>query len=167
MRASAGTPTSSPTTRSPPTNAERFCASTSKPCARSYTGEFVDFGPSWAWPKPAQSHVPLLIGGGGTQRNFDWIARSADGWITTPYDTDIDDQVEQLLHTWTAARRAGSPEIVALGIKPDRDRIAQLEAIGVTECAFGLPERSDDEVRAYLSRLVHKLDLRAELLSRR
>ena len=71
------------------------------------------------------------------------------------------------MHTWTAARRAGSPEIVALGIKPDRDRIAQLEAIGVTECAFGLPEGPEDEVRAYLSRLADKLDLSAEVLSRR
>jgi len=28
----------------------------------SYDGEFVNFGPSWAWPKPIQSHIPVLVG---------------------------------------------------------------------------------------------------------
>jgi len=28
----------------------------------SYEGEFVNFGPSWAWPKPAQAHIPVLVG---------------------------------------------------------------------------------------------------------
>ena len=31
----------------------------------SYDGEFVSFGPSWAYPKPVQAHVPLIIGAGG------------------------------------------------------------------------------------------------------
>src|SRR3954470_5908714 len=30
----------------------------------SYAGEFVQFGPSWAYPKPVQAHVPLIIGAG-------------------------------------------------------------------------------------------------------
>src|SRR5918911_1053789 len=50
----------------------------------SYEGEFVNFGPSWAWPKPVQAHIPVLVGAAGTEKNFKWIARSADGWITTP-----------------------------------------------------------------------------------
>ena len=54
----------------------------------SYAGEFVSFGPSWAWPKPPQhaagSGIPVLVGAGGTERTFNWIARCADGWMTTP-----------------------------------------------------------------------------------
>ena len=51
----------------------------------SYDGELVSFGPSWAWPKPVQQpRIPVLIGAGGTEKTFAWIARSADGWITTP-----------------------------------------------------------------------------------
>lgn len=31
-----------------------------------FHGEYVDFGSSWAWPKPAQSpHPPVLVGGMG------------------------------------------------------------------------------------------------------
>jgi probable F420-dependent oxidoreductase len=62
----------------------------------SYDGEFVKFGPSWAWPKPMQSHIPVLVGAAGTEKNFKWIARSADGWITTPRDFDIDEPVKLL-----------------------------------------------------------------------
>src|ERR1700761_5796000 len=49
----------------------------------SYSGEFVNFGPSWAWPKTVQKHVPVIVGAAGNEKNFKWIARSADGWITT------------------------------------------------------------------------------------
>jgi alkanesulfonate monooxygenase SsuD/methylene tetrahydromethanopterin reductase-like flavin-dependent oxidoreductase (luciferase family) len=28
----------------------------------SYSGEFVAFGPSWAFPKPAQAHLRVVIG---------------------------------------------------------------------------------------------------------
>ena len=48
----------------------------------SYDGELVSFGPSWAWPKPLQQpRIPVLIGAGGTEKTFAWIARSADGDI--------------------------------------------------------------------------------------
>ncbi|HUR13108.1 MAG TPA: LLM class F420-dependent oxidoreductase [Mycobacteriales bacterium] len=124
----------------------------------SYDGEFVSFGASWAYPKPVQGHVPVLLGAGGTEKNFAWLVEHADGWITTPREVDIDDQVAQLLRTWTEAGRPGAPEVVALAVKPDPARIAHLASIGVTECAFGLPDKSEDEVVAYLGRLRAKLD---------
>ncbi len=125
----------------------------------SYDGEFVQFGPSWAWPKPIQSPVPVLIGAGGSEKNFAWIAAHADGWITTPQDTDIDAQVGLLQKAWGDAGRAGRPEVTALGPRPDPVRIAHLASIGVTECAFGLPDRSESDVLAYLERLAGKLGL--------
>lgn len=125
----------------------------------SYAGEFVSFGPSWAWPKPVQSRIPLLIGAGGTERTFKWIARSADGWITTPYEVEIDAQVALLQEMWRDAGRAGQPQILALGGRPDADRLAHLASIGVTEVVFGLPDRSADEVAAWIPRLASKLQL--------
>ncbi len=124
----------------------------------SYDGEFVSFGASWAYPKPVQGHLPVLLGAGGTEKNFAWLVEHADGWITTPRDTEIDDQVALLLSLWEKARRAGKPEVVSIAVKPDPAVIAHLESIGVTECAFGLPDKSEDEVVAYLGRLRAKLD---------
>ena len=75
----------------------------------SYDGEFVSFGPSWAYPKPVQAHIPLIIGAGGGPKTFAWIAANADGWMTTPTQTDISGQIEALKTAWTEAGRDGHP----------------------------------------------------------
>ena len=123
----------------------------------SYDGEFVRFGASWAWPKPVQPHVPVLVGAGGTEKTFAWICAHADGWISTPQETVIDDQVALLRRMWSDAGRDGEPEVVALGGKPDPARLEHLAGLGVTECAFGLPDKEPDEVLAYLDRLRGRL----------
>ena len=122
-----------------------------------YHGEFVDFGPSWAWPKPIQSHIPVLVGAAGTEKNFTWIARSADGWITTPRDFVIDDSVKLLHDTWAGADRDGTPTIVALDFKPDPDKLAHWKSLGVTEVLFGLPDKSPADIAGYVERLATKL----------
>jgi hypothetical protein len=38
------------------------------------------------------------------------------------------------------------------------ERTPDLASIGVTECAFGLPDKAEEEVVAYLGRLRGKLD---------
>lgn len=123
----------------------------------AYQGKFVNFGPSWAWPKPAQSHIPVLVGAAGTEKNFSWIARSADGWITTPRDVEIDEPVKLLREIWSAAGRAGTPQIVALDFKPIPEKLRHWAELGVTEVLFGLPDRTEDEVVAYVERLASKL----------
>ena len=112
---------------------------------------------SWAWPKPVQAHIPVLVGAAGTEKNFKWIARSADGWITTPRDFDIDEPVKLLQDTWAAAGRDGAPQIVALDFKPDPDKLARWAELGVTEVLFGLPDRDEDQIAGYVERLAGKL----------
>ena len=140
------------------------CASTSRPCARCgprkkppTTANSSSSGRSWAWPKPVQAHIPVLVGAAGTEKNFKWIARSADGWITTPRDFDIDEPVKLLQDTWAAAGRDGAPQIVALDFKPDPDKLARWADLGVTEVLFGLPDKSEAEVAGYVERLAGKL----------
>jgi alkanesulfonate monooxygenase SsuD/methylene tetrahydromethanopterin reductase-like flavin-dependent oxidoreductase (luciferase family) len=123
----------------------------------AYDGEFVQFGPSWAWPKPVQPHIPVLVGAAGTDKNFRWIAKSADGWITTPRDIDIDDPVKRLQDTWASAGRDGAPTIVALDYRPDPDKIAHWKDLGVTEILFGLPDKPAPDVAAHVERLATKL----------
>ena len=83
-----------------------------------YHGEFVDFGPSWAWPKPARTPGPLtLVGAAGNEKNLKWICRSADGWMTTPISRDISGSVRRLRELWAEAGREGEPYIVVLGGK--------------------------------------------------
>ncbi len=127
----------------------------------AYDGEFVSFGPSWAWPKPVQPHIPVLLGAGPTEKTFRWIARHADGWITTPADTDLDGHVALLHRIWAEEGREGQPRICALGERPDPQRLAHLDSLGVTETIFGLPDRAPEEVEAWVGRLAGKLGLAA------
>jgi probable F420-dependent oxidoreductase len=124
----------------------------------AYEGEFVNFGPSWAWPKPVRRSVPVLIGAAGTDKTFEWIARHADGWITTPQDEGVVARVGRLHELWTAAGRDAVPRVVALDGKPDGDRLAEWAAGGVTDVVYGLPDRAAAEIPGYLDRLAGKLE---------
>jgi probable F420-dependent oxidoreductase len=122
-----------------------------------YRGDFVSFGPSWAYPKPVRRDVPVLVGAGGTDKTFAWIARSADGWITTPRDDDVVARVARLHEIWHSAGRKGAPRVVALDTRPDPGRLAQWAGGGVTDVVYGLPDRDASDIKAYLDRLRGKL----------
>jgi probable F420-dependent oxidoreductase len=125
-----------------------------------YDGEFISFGASWCWPKPVQQpRVPVVLGAAGTEKNFAWIARSADGWLTTPGEAGLDAKVALLQKTWAQAGRDGQPQVRVLAGKPDPELLAHWAGIGVTDVAFGMPDRSAEEVTGYLSRLAVKVGL--------
>lgn len=131
----------------------------------SYDGEYVRFGGSWAWPKPAQPRLPVIVGAGGTPATFRWIARSGDGWLTTPGETDLGAKVELLTQAWHEAGRDGAPQVHVLAGKPDPGTLAHWAEIGVTDVALGLPDRAEDEVAGYLGRLAARLGLAPAAMS--
>ena len=124
----------------------------------AYDGEFVNFGACWAFPKPVQPHIPLIIGAGGGPKTFGWIARHADGWMTTPGEQDIGGKTTALRQAWADAGRPGHPDVrVLVTARPSADDFATWEAIGVTELLWGLPDAPAETVEAYLDRLAHRL----------
>lgn len=126
----------------------------------SYAGAYVSFGPSWAFPKPVQDHVPLLIGAGGGPRTFDWIAGTADGWMTTPIETEIGAKADLLRQAWADAGRDGQPEIHVLATsKPSPDLMTEWTGAGVTDAIWGVPDKPTDEVVAFLGRLAGRLGI--------
>ncbi|WP_121256194.1 LLM class F420-dependent oxidoreductase [Nocardioides ferulae] len=126
----------------------------------SYSGEFVNFGASWAWPKPVQPHIPLLIGAGGGPKTFRWISENADGWMTTPIEQDVLAKVADLHRAWAEAGRAGAPEVAVLvARKPSPDDLAAWADHGVTDVIWGLPDKAPDEVEAFLGRHGQRLGL--------
>ncbi len=125
----------------------------------SYDGEFVSFGPSWAYPKPAR-HIPLVIGAGGGPKTFRWIAEHADGWMTTPTQADISANIEALTKAWADAGREGAPEIrILIAFKPDPEDLMAWAEAGATELIWGVPDKAPDEVLASLDRLATRLGL--------
>ena len=125
----------------------------------SYDGEFVSFGSSWAFPKPA-GHIPLIIGAGGGPKTFAWIAANADGWMTTPTQQDVSGQIEALKKAWADAGRAGAPEIrILIAFRPDPADLMAWAEQGATELIWGVPDKSEDEVLGSLDRMAGRLGL--------
>ncbi|MFL6061866.1 MAG: LLM class F420-dependent oxidoreductase [Marmoricola sp.] len=126
----------------------------------SYDGEFVKFGASWAWPKPPQGRIPVIIGAGAGPKTFAWIAANAEGWMTTPIEIDIADKCALLNQAWADAGRDGAPDIrVLVTMKPTPEDIAGWAAAGVTELIWGLPDKDADEVIAFIGRHGARLGL--------
>ena len=126
----------------------------------SYDGEFVSFGPSWAWPKPPQGRVPVVIGAGGGPKTFAWIAAHADGWMTTPIETGIGEKAAALRAAWAEAGRDGEPDIrVLIARKPTLDDFAEWEAAGVSELIWGVPDADEATVLGALDKLAGRLGL--------
>ena len=119
----------------------------------SYDGEFAHLKPSWAYPKPVQQpRIPILVGAGGTPKNFDWISANADGWITTPIETDIEERVAGLTEAWAAKGREGKPRIVVLlTSRLEPGQLERWQELGVDEVMMGLPDKSAEEVSAFIA----------------
>jgi probable F420-dependent oxidoreductase len=118
----------------------------------SYEGAHIRFGPSWMWPKPLQERLPVLLGAAGTERNLRWVARSADGWIATPIEPDVEASTKLLRDLWHEEGRTGEPEVVVLDHRVDEARVERWREVGVTEVMVGLPDSDDTEVLAHIER---------------
>jgi probable F420-dependent oxidoreductase len=118
----------------------------------SFDGDFISFPPSWSWPKPVQSPLPVLFGGAAGPKLFAAIAEMGDGWIPiggrgmTTAIPELRRVVEE------AGRDPGALEIIPTASIPDPGKLEHYESIGVTECVFNLPSAPADTVLAILDK---------------
>src|SRR5262249_57903595 len=92
-------------------------------------------------------------------------ARAAEGWLTPPGGADLDAKRALLTEAGRAAGRAGRPQVSVLAGRPDPEVLAHWAEIGVTDVTFGMPDRAEDEVVAYLARLAARLGLTQRKIS--
>jgi probable F420-dependent oxidoreductase len=115
-----------------------------------YHGEFVNFDPMMAWPKPVQKpHPPVIIGGA-----FPYSARRAirygDGWI--PHASrgsyaEIADMMPEFRKMATAAGRdPASIEMTVWSPKPDADLMKRYQDLGVKRVVFSLESEKADAI---------------------
>lgn len=123
----------------------------------SYEGKYVSFKPSWAWPKPVQQHLPVVIGAQPGPKTFAWIAEHADGWVTTPIDQNIPERADELRQAWAAAGRTGTPIIKVHS--PDVSLLNAYEEAGVTECIWGVPDTDESSAKRHLDKLAADVGL--------
>jgi probable F420-dependent oxidoreductase len=126
--------------------------------AAEYHGEFVDFGPMAAWPKPVQKpHPPILIGGA-----FPYSARRAirygDGWMpqVTATDkvplTDLIPRFRQM--TAEAGRDPAAMQIVMGAQPPDAALIGRYQALDVDIVYPSLPSEKEEMILPILDQWV-------------
>lgn len=119
----------------------------------AFSGEFVNFEPSWLWPKPVQRpHPPVLIGGGGGPKLFDAIAEYGDGWIPIG-GSGLTDRIPELRSAFEAAGRDPSElHVVPFGTVPDEGKLEHYAGLGVTEVVLRIPSAGPDAVLPILDR---------------
>ncbi len=121
-----------------------------------YHGEFVDFGPMMAWPKPVQKpHPPIVVGGA-----FPYSARRAirygDGWMPQVTQTATTPLAELIPRFRRMAAEAGrDPASLAISIGgqgPDIDQIKRYQDLGVERVSTSLMSEKEDTILPILDR---------------
>jgi probable F420-dependent oxidoreductase len=121
--------------------------------AGEYHGKFVEFSPSWSWPKPATPNgPPVLIGGAAGPKLFAAVAEYADGWI--PIGGAGIREALPALHAACDAR-GRDPQtlrIVPFGTVPNPGKIEYYASLGIEEIVLRVPSARADRVLPLLDR---------------
>ena len=123
-----------------------------------FHGEFVDFDPIWACPKPVQTpHPPIFMGGDGP-RTFDRVVEFADGWMPIGgrgnSGPTLAEKIAILrIRLDEAGRDPDSVPITIFGVSPDAGAISRIEQAGVSRALFTIPAEQGETVLPLLDNL--------------
>jgi probable F420-dependent oxidoreductase len=115
-----------------------------------YHGEFVNFDPMIARPKPVQKpHPPIHVGGAfphGARRAI----RYGDGWIPGGDIREVLPKFHDMARE--AGRDAAAIEITSFALGEDPDRVKRLNEMGVTRVVPMFPPEKADKVLPIVDR---------------
>jgi probable F420-dependent oxidoreductase len=123
-----------------------------------YHGEFVDFGPMMAWPKPVQKpHPPIVVGGA-----FPYSARRAirygDGWmpqVTPSATTPLAELIPRFRQMAAEAGRDPASLGISIGGQgPDIDLIKRYQDLDVERVSVSLMSEKEDTILPVLDQWV-------------
>ena len=121
----------------------------------SFTGEYVRFDPSWAYPKPVQRpRPPVYIGGQGGPVLFRHVAEYADGWMPVGARGVAKNLPVLRAAFEEAGRDPDSVRVLPLGSIPEAGKLEYLRSLGIDEVILNLPSAGRDEVLPILDRYV-------------
>jgi probable F420-dependent oxidoreductase len=123
-----------------------------------YHGEFVNFDPIMAWPKPVQKpHPPIVVGGA-----FPYSARRAirygDGWmpqVTPAATTPLGDLIPRFRQMAAEAGRDPASLAISIGGQaPDIDLIKRYQDLDVDRVSVSLMSEKEDTILPVLDQWV-------------
>ena len=128
----------------------------------SFSGDFVEFESTWAWPKPIQQpRIPTYIGGGAGPKMFGAIADHADGWLPIG-GAGISAALPQLQEAWATAGRSGAPKVVPFGVHPNAGKLEYYAGLGCEEAVLDVESLPRDEALRILDGYAEFVDLLRE-----
>ncbi|MGA1182232.1 MAG: LLM class F420-dependent oxidoreductase [Actinobacteria bacterium] len=119
-----------------------------------FHGEYVDFSPSLAYPKPVSSpHPPILMGGAGGPVTFRHVVEYCDGWIPIHGRSDPLENLP-LLRSMAAdaGRDPDSLDISIYGCPMDAEAVDRYRQAGVDRVIFWLPAIEEEALVPILER---------------
>ncbi len=129
-----------------------------------FHGEFVDFEPTWSWPKPLQQpRVRTLVGGGATDAVFSAVAEWADGWIPIG-GRGLGEALPRLqARAEAAGRDPAQLSVVPFGTIADEGKLEHYAGLGVREVVLRIRAGSAPEVKTQLETLAPLVPFAATL----
>lgn len=129
-----------------------------------YSGEFVNFAPSWVYPKPAQQPGPPVLVGCRGRIGMRHVAEYADGWC--PLDVGFRDVRVGFERFRTAAEAAGrDPDAIPISMycyaSPDAEKLELYRELGVERVVLAAPD-GEDRLARYVDRNQHLVDAFAD-----
>ena len=121
-----------------------------------FHGEFVDFDPSWAWPKPVQDpHPPVYIGGMGPGVE-DRLLDFGDAWLPQRVGPDNLGEFEEranALQQRAADAGRGRIPMSLFGAETSSEALDGYRRIGLDRAIYGVSSADRDTVLEELDEL--------------
>jgi len=128
-----------------------------------FHGEFVDFAPTWSWPKPRQQPRVRTLIGGGTSDAVLAAAASFDGWIPIG-GSGLATALPRLRSlAEQAGRDAATLSVVPFGSIAERGKLEHFAALGVSEVVLRIRAGDESAVRRELEALAPLVPFAATL----
>ena len=121
-----------------------------------YHGEFVNFDPMMAWPKPVQKPYPPILVGGAFPYGARRALRYGDGWMphrVRPEYADVADMIPQYRELAAASGRDPASVPVSIwGAKEDMAMLERDRSLGVVRVIVSLDSAKADVILPELDR---------------
>ncbi len=125
-----------------------------------FHGSYVDFEPSWAWPKPVQKpHPPIILGADAGPKTMRHIIEFCDGWMPIAGRHSFRDRIAALRRmAEEAGRHPDSIELSLFQAPADAGALEALAESGAARAVIGLPQGSPGQVIEALDALAPLVD---------
>ena len=114
-----------------------------------FHGDFVNFDPIWAWPKPAQKGGPPVLLGGESAYTLQRVVDFCDGWYPrgrAGADAVLKGMADLKARAVKAGRDVNTISVSVFAAKPERADLDKLAEGGVTRAILRLPSEGRDKI---------------------